>query len=121
MGELFSASTVIEQVDWCIKQLGAAGLFQEKHFIRDRDHPWSVLATTGRGRHRLWSIAWAPPPFNAVKLNTDASVSPSRAYGGGIIRNHDGQLVFAFYKEFGEVNVLLAKALALWWGLRFCQ
>ena len=41
-----------------------------------------------------------------------------RASGGGVLRNSDGRLIFAFYKEFGEKGVLQAEALAVLEGLR---
>lgn len=55
-----------------------------------------------------------------MKLNTDASVTEGLATGGGLVRTSDGDLVFAFYKEFGECDVLTAEALALLEGLRLC-
>ena len=58
---------------------------------------------------------------NYFKLNTDASVIFAWAFGGGILRTHNGKLVFAFYKEFGEVDVLIFEALSLLWGLKLCQ
>lgn len=54
------------------------------------------------------------------KLNTDASVSSTRCSGGGLLRDHEGRLVFAFYKEFGDCDVLMAEALALLHGLQQC-
>lgn len=105
---------MIKQVDGCIQQLGAAGLFRGRHFEGDQDHPWSRLAKTGPGQWRVWSIAWMLLSPHMVKLNTDASVSPAGASGGGILRDHDGRLVFAFYKGFGYVTVVMVEALALW-------
>ena len=74
---------MIEQVEWFIKQLGASRLLREIHFRGDRDHPWSVLARTCGSKRHLMVVAWAPPPVNVIKLNTDASVSSSGAFGGG--------------------------------------
>nr|XP_027060727.1 uncharacterized protein LOC113687281 [Coffea arabica] len=67
------------------------------------------------------AITWARPPRYSVKLNTDASVTKGLAAGGGLVRTSDGDLVFAFYKEFGESDVLTAEALALLEGLRLCH
>ena len=36
------------------------------------------------------------------------------------LRDSDGRLIFAFYKEFGEKGVLEAEALAVLEGLRVC-
>ncbi|XP_027127811.1 uncharacterized protein [Coffea arabica] len=63
-------------------------------------------------------ISWKRPLQGAVKLNTDASVSKGKASGGGLLRDHEGKLIFAFYKEIWEVDVLMAKSLALLHGLQ---
>ncbi|XP_071900994.1 uncharacterized protein [Coffea arabica] len=51
----------------------------------------------------------------------DASVSPTGAFGGGILRSTEGDLIFAFYKESGDWDVLMAEALAPLEGLLLCQ
>ena len=56
-----------------------------------------------------------------MKLNTDASIVSGHASGGGVVRSAEGDLVFAFYKEFGDQDILSTEALALLTGLRFCQ
>ena len=33
----------------------------------------------------------------------------------------EGRLIFAFYKEFGEVDVLIAESLSLLHGLQLCR
>ena len=35
--------------------------------------------------------------------------------------NHDRDLVFAFYKKFGDVDVLMVEALSLLTGLQICK
>ena len=62
-------------------------------------------------------VIWTKPPVSRYKLNTDASVANRRASGGGVLRDSNGSLVFAFYKEFGEKGVLQAEALAVLEGL----
>ena len=59
---------------------------------------------------------WKPPPQDVVKLNIDARVARGIVAGGGLLRDHEGNLIFAFYKEFGQVDVLIAKGLALLQG-----
>ena len=56
-----------------------------------------------------------------VKLNTNASVSNGKASRAGLLRDHEERLIFAFYKEFGEVDVLTAESLALLHGLQLCK
>ena len=40
--------------------------------------------------------------------------------GGGLVRDHVGKLVVAYYKEFEESDVISAEALALLHGLEIC-
>ena len=40
---------------------------------------------------------------------------------GVILRDHNGELIFTFYKEFGDVDVLIAESLSLMHGLLLCQ
>nr|XP_027082432.1 uncharacterized protein LOC113704757 [Coffea arabica] len=80
-----------------------------------------------RGRRRVgvcrqpMLVAWSRPPEQGLKLNTDASVTSLGVFGGGVVRSNEGRVIFAFYKEFGEVRVLNAEALALLSGLVYCQ
>ena len=43
-----------------------------------------------------------------------------KAFEGGILRSHEGTLITAFYKEFGEFDVLEADGLSLLYGLQLC-
>lgn len=40
---------------------------------------------------------WTKPLYGQFKLNTDTSVVASLASGGGLVRDHSGKLIFAFY------------------------
>lgn len=66
------------------------------------------------------AVSWLPPAAGWYKLNTDASVRDTYASGDGVLRDHSGKVVFAFYKEFGELDVLAAEAAALEHGLQLC-
>ena len=55
-----------------------------------------------------------------LKVNTDASVLNGIAAGGGIIQDHWGKFIAAFYKEFGEMQVLEAEAWVLILSLELC-
>ena len=65
-------------------------------------------------------ISWMKPPRGSVKMNTDASVVNGLAKGGGVIRDFEGKMLGAFYKEFGEYEVVHAEGLALLTGLQWC-
>ncbi|XP_071933097.1 uncharacterized protein [Coffea arabica] len=69
----------------------------------------------------LKAISWMKPPRGSFKLNTDASVINGLAKGGGVIRDSEGKMLGAFYKEFGEYEVVYAEGLALFTGLQWCM
>lgn len=50
----------------------------------------------------------------------DANVRGNRATGGGILRDCDGKMVGAFYKEFGESDVLIAESFAVLFAIYLC-
>lgn len=55
-------------------------------------------------------------------MNTDdASAVLNSASGDGIVRDKNGEVVFAFYKELGEKEVLEDEALSLMHGLILCK
>ncbi|XP_027178007.1 uncharacterized protein LOC113777166 [Coffea eugenioides] len=90
-------------------------------FQGDRDCIWARgIQGTGAVKRPLL-VAWDRPPAPYLKLNTDASVGIYGAFGGGVVRSSEGTVIFAFYKEFGEVGVVHAEALALMAGLTLCR
>ena len=44
-----------------------------------------------------------------------------QAFGGGILRDHEGKMVFAFHKVLGAAEVLTAECLSLVHGLQLCR
>ncbi|XP_027098808.1 uncharacterized protein [Coffea arabica] len=120
-GASFQARQVILDIDSFVVQLGRTGVLLPKCFIGDLEHPWSPDAGFRPKRFKVCAVPWSRPPLNRLKLNTDASVSGASASGGGLVHDHTGHLVFAFYKEFREVGTLTAEALSLWHGLLHCQ
>lgn len=65
-------------------------------------------------------VRWEKPGIGLFKLNTDASVTSARCSGGGVLRDGNGKVVFAFYKEFGESSVLEAETNAFFF-LKLCK
>ena len=63
-------------------------------------------------------VSWEKPPMGRLKLNSDASVINGKAAGGGVLRDHWGRVVWAYYKEFGDLDVLAAEARSLLFGLQ---
>ncbi|XP_071918763.1 uncharacterized protein [Coffea arabica] len=108
-------------VESFVGHLGRAKVLTTAHFRGDSDDPWRALATRRRSKIRFLAIAWRRPPLHCVKLNTDASICDGQGAGGGLLRDHESKIIFAFYNEFGEVDVLTAECLALLHGLRMCS
>ncbi|MQM08604.1 hypothetical protein Taro_041461 [Colocasia esculenta] len=68
-------------------------------------------------------IRWFTPPQGRLKLNVDGAFkrSTGAAGGKGILRNSNGDIVFAFSAAYPEVNSSIeAEALALHDGLSIC-
>nr|XP_027077000.1 uncharacterized protein LOC113700749 [Coffea arabica] len=120
-GVSMSSDQVIDQVCAFVEQLGRGGLLKFEFFKGDTDCDWVKLGKVKGKLVQLRAFPWAKPTGQAVKLNTDASVVRGRSSGGRVVRSAEGNLVFAFYKEFGEKDVLSSEALALLEGLRYCQ
>lgn len=66
-------------------------------------------------------VVWSRPLRGSFKLNMDASVANGMASGGGILRGDVGDLVFGYYKEFGDLDVLKAEEMALLTGMQMCD
>ncbi|WMV46072.1 hypothetical protein MTR67_039457 [Solanum verrucosum] len=71
---------------------------------------------------RIWQISWEKPPQNILKLNTDGSAlnNPGKIGGGGILRDHKGELVYAFSIPFGNGSNNQAETLAPSHGIEWC-
>lgn len=67
------------------------------------------------------AVSWVKPLAGCFKLSTDASLLHRQGFGCGLLRDHEGKLVFVFCKEFGNAHVLLAEALALCYELQICE
>ncbi|XP_071933854.1 uncharacterized protein [Coffea arabica] len=105
-GVCLEARGVVSSIASFVEQLGLANKLSKRLFRGDHEDPWARLGKR-------------PPQF-CVKLNTDGSVTQNRAYGGRLLRDSDGRLLFAFHKEFEDTDVLGAESLALLHGLRLC-
>ena len=101
--------------------MGRANKLEKAQFYGDLDCEWARLTSGVARNRRVIVVTWTKPPALHYKLNTDASVANGRASGGGVLRDSNGRLVFAFYKEFGEKGVLQAEALAVRDGLLVCE
>ncbi|XP_071909662.1 uncharacterized protein [Coffea arabica] len=113
----FGARRVISLVDGFVQQLGVAGKFSAGHFRGAAKDPWVQLCIRIERRRYAHAVSWKRPPLHHVKLNTDTSVFLDRAHRDGLLRDSEGRLIFAYYKEFGEIDVLRAESASLLYGL----
>nr|XP_027086420.1 uncharacterized protein LOC113708150 [Coffea arabica] len=117
----FEAGGVVAMIEDFVEQLGVAKMLSRCHFRGDYEDKWARLGTLETRRSEVVVVSWKRPPRFSVKLNTDASVVLDQAYGGGLLWDSDGCVIFAFHKELGKLDVLEAEGLALLHGLRYCE
>ena len=116
----FVTAHIISRSDEFLHQLGRGMGFKLTHFHGDLDCDWSRYIRWVSITRRVISVWWTKPLYPKMKLNTYASQVNQQRSGGGLLRDHSGSFVFAFCKEFGDVDVLMAEALALLHGLHIC-
>ncbi|MQM13372.1 hypothetical protein Taro_046296 [Colocasia esculenta] len=68
-------------------------------------------------------VQWITPPSGRLKLNVDGAFmrTSGTAGGGGILRDHEGNMCWAFARAYHDLNSsLAAEAMALNDGLSIC-
>ena len=65
---------------------------------------------------------WKTPTCNRYKLNTDGSATPNpgKIGGGGILRDDQGSMIYAFAVPLGEGTNNQAEIQAAVFGLNLC-
>ncbi|XP_027098924.2 uncharacterized protein [Coffea arabica] len=120
-GVRWEVNKIIREVDYFWEQLGKANKLRRSHFTGDVDCELVQWVKAPSRRRAPCAIAWIKPPPGVLKLNSDASVVQGLATGGGLLRDCQGKLIFAFYKEFRDQDVLGAECMALLFGLQLCS
>ncbi|WMV30202.1 hypothetical protein MTR67_023587 [Solanum verrucosum] len=71
---------------------------------------------------KVTSVIWKTPPPNSYKLNTDGSAlqNPGKIGGGGILRDEQGKIIYAFALPLGEGTNNQAETQAASYGLNWC-
>jgi len=71
---------------------------------------------------RVTLVMWKTPPPNRYKLNMDGSAlhNPGKIGGGGILRDEQGIIIFAFAIPLGEGTNNQAEVQAACYGLNWC-
>lgn len=83
-----------------------------------------LVAMVERCSHemRIIPLKWHPPESAIMKLNTDRSAlsNPCRIGGGGILRNYQGDMIFAFLIPMGFGSNNNVELQATIYGIRWC-
>ncbi|KAH0639478.1 hypothetical protein KY285_036064 [Solanum tuberosum] len=69
---------------------------------------------------KITIVKWRKPSPFFVKLNTDGNYKQYSCETGGIIRDHNGDLIYAFSKPLGEGTSIWAEASTLIFGIKWC-
>ncbi|KAH0633363.1 hypothetical protein KY284_036149 [Solanum tuberosum] len=69
---------------------------------------------------KITIVKWRKPSPFFVKLNTDDNCKQYSCETGGIIRDHNGDLIYAFSKPLGEGTSIWAEASTLIFGIKWC-
>ncbi|CAI9756181.1 unnamed protein product [Fraxinus pennsylvanica] len=79
------------------------------------------------GKRETALVIWEKPCDGFVKLNTDGclkclEIPSGDSAGGGILRDHEGEVLFAFHEYYGTCccSALAAELKALLAGLKIC-
>lgn len=71
-------------------------------------------------RRGIW-VHWQPPSMGQYKLNTDGSSIRGNNAGGGILRDHNGDLIMAFSTKLYPGSSAEAEAYTMLEGLKICH
>ncbi|XP_019264449.1 PREDICTED: uncharacterized protein LOC109242076 [Nicotiana attenuata] len=71
-------------------------------------------------RRILKIIKWNKPSFRAVKLNSDGSCIQGTCGGGGLVRNNQGIVIFAYFIPLGPGTSNFAEATSMLFGIKWC-
>ncbi|XP_055803454.1 uncharacterized protein LOC129872506 [Solanum dulcamara] len=71
---------------------------------------------------KVTQVKWLKPASNIVKLNTDGSAigNPEKIGAGGIVRDHKGNLIYAFASPLGVGTNNQAEVQATSFGINWC-
>ncbi|XP_042051500.1 uncharacterized protein LOC121796785 [Salvia splendens] len=124
-GVCFRAYNVVWQVWLYVQKLVENGRARAKHF-KDVRFEGLTLPPPPRPKEptrRAVAIKWQPPDAPWLKLNVMGryDATTDRASGGGIIRDHLGNMVGAFYTPIGAHSEQEAKLEIIHRGMAFAE
>lgn len=66
-------------------------------------------------------VRWIPPDGNTFKLNVDGSRRTTQTAGGGLLRDQNGNAIFAFSSFYGDQSTIQSELQAIMEGLQICR
>ncbi|XP_042035111.1 uncharacterized protein LOC121781439 [Salvia splendens] len=116
----FKPFHVVWQVQMFIRNSMANRSYKPKHWkgVRLKINVPSQVEPR-RTRPLAMVIKWNPPDDPWIKLNTDGAYNEAtdKAGGGGIVRDHEGNMLAAFAYPLEAHSALEAELLAIHFGL----
>ncbi|KAL0444811.1 UNVERIFIED_CONTAM: putative ribonuclease H protein [Sesamum latifolium] len=120
----FNAHVIILKTLNHLHTLSRSKLLRIEHFKGDFTAA-KILHIPSPAKSRISSIIsihWAKPAPGWVKLNSDGAsrVNPRVSKAKGIVRDHLGMVIFAFFEPFGHSTNMKADLQGLLKGLQLC-
>ena len=109
------------------------GIFKDSMQVIKSVHPnipwqnnWDSLMNLivqCKQQYKVTMLQWKTPTAGKYKLNTDGSTlhNSGKTGGGGILRDHQGNLIYAFSLSFGIGTNNFAELKAVQYGMDWCE
>lgn len=120
----FLVESVIKKVEFYLRKLVLSKLLGPEQWSDCCPGEEFQAVSFGRGRLRkVGRVMWKPPYPGWLKLNTDGAFQSSSrsAGGGGVLRNHLGDIVAAFAANVGADSGLEAEMAAILIGISLAK
>ncbi|KAL0292122.1 UNVERIFIED_CONTAM: putative ribonuclease H protein [Sesamum radiatum] len=120
----FNPERIIWKVHQHIVTISKTKIAKGLNWKGDRHFAKSIGLDIGSSyKPKLKIVKWTKPEAGWIKINTDGASkgNPGVAGAGGIARNEEGAVIFAFYETLGEANNSFAEVFGLFKALQICQ
>ncbi|KAL0349464.1 UNVERIFIED_CONTAM: putative ribonuclease H protein [Sesamum radiatum] len=111
----FNPERIIWKVHQHIVTISKTKIAKGLNWKGDRHFAKSIGLDIGSSyKPKLKIVKWTKPEAGWIKINTDGASkgNPGVAGAGGIARNEEGAVIFAFYETLGEAKTRLQRFLA---------
>lgn len=121
-GSIVSSQGILHKICYKVKEICQVTTLPEANLGHIK-----ILETFGLQHYKhkqlkFMAIKWICPPWPSLKLNIDgASKLNGESGGGGVIRDHLGNVLLAFNHYYGISNSIIAEARALLDGINYAR